>query len=200
MLEEEFLVLPMDALLGPASSSVPDMVRQRALDDLALLYQLYSGVTGGLQAVSVAVQACLECTGKQIFEQEIQIGNLSLKQPAFGQRAAMAVEKQVADAGAIDHCALIQSTLDLKTLWDHILKTSFHNDVLFQRAIQASFVNIINCTPRTPEYLSLYIDVTLRKYPRGVTNDDFDSVSDNCIGKFTVTIYRTPEYIYCTPG
>jgi cullin 3 len=63
---------------------------------------------------------------------------------------------------------LLQKLLDLKDRFDHFLKNSFNNDRIFKQMIAADFEYFLNLNPKSPEYLSLFIDDKLKKGVRGV--------------------------------
>ena len=63
----------------------------------------------------------------------------------------------------------VQSLLDLKERFDHFLRASFNEDKLFKQRINSDFEFFVNLNPRTPEYLSLFIDDKLKKGVKGVS-------------------------------
>lgn len=74
----------------------------------------------------------------------------------------------------------LQKLLDLKDRFDHFLKNSFNNDRIFKQMIAADFEYFLNLNPKSPEYLSLFIDDKLKKGVRGVSqrNQDLYSLSN----------------------
>jgi cullin 3 len=48
--------------------------------------------------------------------------------------------------------------LDLKDRFDHFLHESFSDDKQFKQMISKDFEYFINLNPKSPEYLSLFID------------------------------------------
>ena len=67
------------------------------------------------------------------------------------------------------HVFLFQSLLDLKDRFDHFLHESFSNDNLFKKMISSDFEHFINLNPKSPEFLSLFIDDKLKKGVKGVS-------------------------------
>lgn len=61
-----------------------------------------------------------------------------------------------------------QSLLDLKDRFNYFLVNSFNNDKMFKQMIAADFEYFLNLNPKSPEYLSLFIDEKLKKGVRGV--------------------------------
>lgn len=56
-----------------------------------------------------------------------------------------------------------QALLDLKDQFDHFLMDAFDNDKTFKQKIQSDFEYFLNLNPKSPEYLSLYMDDKLKK-------------------------------------
>ena len=56
-----------------------------------------------------------------------------------------------------------QNLLELKDRMESFLKHSFKNDALFKKMICTDFEWFVNLNPKSPEYLSLFIDDKLRK-------------------------------------
>lgn len=62
-----------------------------------------------------------------------------------------------------------QSLLDLKDRFDHFLYESFADDKQFKQMISKDFECFININPKSPEYLSLFVDDKLKKGVKGVS-------------------------------
>lgn len=56
----------------------------------------------------------------------------------------------------------------LKDRFDHFLKDAFENDKSFKQKMQSDFEYFLNLNPKSPEYLSLFIDDKLKKGMRMV--------------------------------
>ena len=78
----------------------------------------------------------------------------------------------------------IQSLLDLKERFDFFLRASFNEDKLFKQRINADFEHFVNLNPRTPEYLSLFIDDKLKKGVKGLSEQEIDHVLDKSMVLF----------------
>lgn len=64
----------------------------------------------------------------------------------------------------------LQNLLDLKDRFDHFLHNSFNNDKIFKQMIASDFEHFLNLNPKSPEYLSLFIDDKLKKGVKGVSS------------------------------
>jgi cullin 3 len=78
----------------------------------------------------------------------------------------------------------IQSLLDLKDRFDHFLHHAFSNDKLFKQMIGADFEYFLNLNPKSPEYLSLFIDDKLKKGVKGMTESEIELVLDKSMVLF----------------
>jgi cullin 3 len=72
----------------------------------------------------------------------------------------------------------------MKEKYDAIISRSFSSDKGFQAALNAAFESFINANPRSPEYISLFIDDRLRKGLKGMSEDDIEALLDRAITLF----------------
>jgi cullin 3 len=79
----------------------------------------------------------------------------------------------------------VQDILDLKDRFDTILLKSFRDDKQVQTSLNEAFESVINLNPRSPEYISLFIDENLKKGLKGKTDDEVDIILDK-----TITVFR----------
>jgi len=68
----------------------------------------------------------------------------------------------------------VQSLIELKAKYDKILSQALENDKHFILTVNQAFESFINAHPRSPEFLSLFIDEKLRKGLKGATEDEVE--------------------------
>ena len=87
---------------------------------------------------------------------------------------------------AIRNCFLFffQNLLDLKDRFDHFLHNSFNTDKIFKQMIASDFEHFLNLNPKSPEYLSLFIDDKLKKGVKGMTEQEIETVLDKTMVLF----------------
>lgn len=68
--------------------------------------------------------------------------------------------------------------------YDVLLEESFNGDTSFHSAVNTAFENFVNLYPRSPEFLSLFIDQQLRKGLRGVSEDEVEATLDRAMVLF----------------
>lgn len=132
------------SFLQMENSGVVHMLKNQKTEDLACMYKLFGRVTDGLKTMSDCVSHYLREQGKALVQEEEH-------QPA---------------TNAI---SFVQSLLDLKDRFDHFLVNSFANDKIFKQMIASDFEHFLNLNPKSPEYLSLFIDDKLKKGVKGVS-------------------------------
>lgn len=77
----------------------------------------------------------------------------------------------------------------MKDRFDHFLYQSFNGDQTFKQRISSDFEHFINLNPKSPEYLSLFIDDKLRKGVKGVSRISVISLSQ-CVPVSVLTNYN----------
>nr|GEV28985.1 hypothetical protein [Tanacetum cinerariifolium] len=72
----------------------------------------------------------------------------------------------------------VQRLLDEKDKYDKIINLAFKADMEFQNALNSSFEYFINLNPRSPEFISLFVDDKLRKAELVIEEDNWVIVLD----------------------
>lgn len=135
------------------------MLRNQKTEDLACMYKLFGRVTDGLRTISDCVSNYLREQGKALVQEE---------------------ENQT----STNAITFVQSLLDLKDRFDHFLHNSFNNDKIFKQMIASDFEHFLNLNPKSPEYLSLFIDDKLKKGVKGMTEAEIEVVLDKTMVLF----------------
>ncbi|KAK9872994.1 hypothetical protein WA026_020340 [Henosepilachna vigintioctopunctata] len=159
VVEEELIKKHMKTIVEMENSGVVHMLKNQKTEDLACMYKLFGRVTDGLKTMSDCVSQYLREQGKALVQEEEH-------QPA---------------TNAI---TFVQSLLDLKDRFDHFLKNSFNNDKIFKQMIASDFEYFLNLNPKSPEYLSLFIDDKLKKGVKGMSEQDIEMVLDKSMVLF----------------
>lgn len=119
------------------------MLKNQKTEDLACMYKLFGRVTDGLKTMADCVSQYLREQGKALVQEDDH-------------------------SSSTNAITFVQSLLDLKDRFDHFLKNSFSNDKIFKQMIASDFEYFLNLNPKSPEYLSLFIDDKLKKGVKGV--------------------------------
>lgn len=145
------------------NSGVVHMLKNQKTDDLACMYKLFGRVADGLRTMSECVSGHLREQGRALVQEEDGQGH-----PAPPTNAI----------------SFVQSLLDLKDRFDHFLVNSFANDKIFKQMIASDFEHFLNLNPKSPEYLSLFIDDKLKKGVKGMTEQEIEQVLDKSMVMF----------------
>ena len=74
--------------------------------------------------------------------------------------------------------------LEEKDKYDKLVREAFSNEKRFLDAVNTSFETFMNLNPRSPEFISLFVDDKLRKGLKGATEDDSELVLDKVMMLF----------------
>lgn len=159
VVEEELIKKHMKTIVEMENSGVVHMLKHQKTEDLACMYKLFGRVTDGLKTMADCVSQYLREQGKALVQEEDHQTNTNA-------------------------ITFVQSLLDLKDRFDHFLKNSFNNDKIFKQMIASDFEHFLNLNPKSPEYLSLFIDDKLKKGVKGMTEQDIELVLDKSMVLF----------------
>ena len=157
VVEKEMIANHVDRLVDMENSGLVFMLSDDRYEDLGRMYSLFKRVSNGLGLVRDVMNDHLRETGKQLVTDPER-----LKDPV----------------------EFVQRLLDEKDKYDKIITTSFNNDKTFQNALNSSFEYFINLNPRSPEFISLFVDDKLRKGLKGVSEEDIESILDKVMMLF----------------
>lgn len=173
VLEDELISAHMKAIVEMENSGVYHMLKHDRHQDLACMYRLLHRVAQGLTTIADTMSAYLREQGKNLVTLESQ------------ENSGMAMASaQVEDNAAKTPIVFVQALLDLKERFDRFLRASFADDKLFKQKINSDFEYFVNLNPRTPEYLSLFIDDKLKKGVKGLSEQEIDHVLDKSMVLF----------------
>lgn len=157
VVEEELIKKHMKTIVEMENSGVVHMLKNQKTEDLACMYKLFNRVTDGLKTMADCVSQYLREQGKALVQEE---------------------------EGGTNAINFVQNLLDLKDRFDHFLHNSFNNDKIFKQMIASDFEHFLNLNPKSPEYLSLFIDDKLKKGVKGMTEQEIEMVLDKTMVLF----------------
>ncbi|XP_059478079.1 cullin-3 [Neocloeon triangulifer] len=169
VVETELIKKHMRTIVEMENSGVVHMLINQKTEDLACMYKLFSRLRDGLKTISDCVSKYLREQGKGLVQEE---------EDSKPHDPAMAC------TGGTNAITFVQKLLDLKDRFDHFLKNSFNNDRIFKQMIAADFEFFLNLNPKSPEYLSLFIDDKLKKGVRGMSEQEIEAVLDKAMVMF----------------
>lgn len=158
VVEEELIKKHMKTIVEMENSGVVHMLKHQKTDDLACMYKIFGRVNDGLKTMADCVSHYLREQGKALVQEEEHQGTNAI--------------------------TFVQSLLDLKDGFDHFLNNSFNKDKIFKQMIASDFEHFLNLNPKSPEYLSLFIDDKLKKGVKGMSEQDIELVLDKSMVLF----------------
>ncbi|KAF4525029.1 hypothetical protein B566_EDAN016006 [Ephemera danica] len=173
--------LPVVSFLQMENSGVVHMLMHNKTEDLACMYKLFNRLRDGLKTIADCVSKYLREQGKGLVQEEGAGGAAAAS--AAGPSTAPVPSTSNATQGT-NAITFVQNLLDLKDRFDHFLKNSFNNDKIFKQMIASDFEHFLNLNPKSPEYLSLFIDDKLKKGVRGMTEQEIEAVLDKAMVLF----------------
>nr|XP_009861436.1 cullin-3 isoform X2 [Ciona intestinalis]XP_018671258.1 cullin-3 isoform X1 [Ciona intestinalis] len=156
VLERELIQRHMKIVVEMENSGAVHMLQHDIKDDLLCMYQLFIRVPQGFETLRDCLSAYLREQGKSVVE----------------------------DGGQKSPVEYIQSLLDLKDRMDDFHRNSFKSDPLFKKMICSDFEWFVNLNPKSPEYLSLFIDDKLKKGIKMLSEQEVEVVLDKTMSLF----------------
>uniref|UniRef100_A0A3B4AU85 Cullin family profile domain-containing protein n=1 Tax=Periophthalmus magnuspinnatus TaxID=409849 RepID=A0A3B4AU85_9GOBI len=161
------MVLPLHYLLMK-SSGLTHLLDENRIQDLSLLYQLFSRVRGGVQ---VLLQHWIEYI------------------KAFGSTIVINPEKDK---------TMVQELLDFKDKVDHIIDVCFMKNEKFVNAMKEAFETFINKRPNKPaEVCTKHVDSKLRAGNKEATDEELEKMLDKIMIIFRFIYGFSKKVIKC---
>ncbi|KAL6562526.1 Cullin-3A [Orobanche gracilis] len=151
VVEKEMIANHMLRLVHMENSGLVKMLLDDKIEDLGRIYNLFRRVPDGLSTIRDVMTAHVRDTGKHLVTDPEKSKN---------------------------PLEFVDTLLGKRDKYDKIINLAFNSDKTFQNALSSSFEYFINLNPRSPEYLSLFVDDKLRKGLKGVKEEDIDAILD----------------------
>lgn len=189
VVEQELIVAKLDDFLAMEGTGMKSMVDHDRHDDLSILYQLISRVDKSKAALKTILQSRVMDLGLEI---EQALKNTDFSNPAVGaaegeEGGAEGTDKskvQPLSAAAQQTAAAIKwvdDVLQLKEKFDRMSTACFNQDLVLQSAVTKSFSDFINMFNRCSEFVSLFIDDSLKRGLKGKSDEDVEIVLQKAI-------------------
>ncbi|PFH60628.1 hypothetical protein XA68_10639 [Ophiocordyceps unilateralis] len=185
VIEETLISAHLDDFLAMEGSGLRWMIDNDKAEDLSILYKLIARVDANKTALRDMLQ-------KRVVELGLEIEH-ALKGTDFS--AVGQGEADEAGEGGdkanktLNHAAQqtaaaikwVDDVLRLKDKFDKLLSGCFQDDLVIQTALTKSFTDFIRLFSRSSEYVSLYMDDSLKRGIRGKTEAEVDEMLDRAI-------------------
>lgn len=183
VIEEQLIRKHLDDFLNMEASGLRSMVDNDKLDDLSILYRLIARVDSSKTALQTILQKRVVELGMEI-EVALRNTDFSMNQAEGDEGAAEGEKAKTLNPAAQQTAAAIKwvdDVLQLKDKFDNLWAVCFDHDKLIETALTKSITEFINVFNRSSEYVSLFIDDSLKRGIRGKTEAEVDAVLDKAI-------------------
>lgn len=128
--------IQMATLVEMENTGEVALLHDNMFEDLSRMYSLFSKVDGGLELVKNIMAEHVKSCGRQLVHDPERVK---------------------------DPVSYVFGLLELREKYEEIIKNAFGDDKNFRHALNTAFEYFINQNPRSPEFVSLFIDDKLRK-------------------------------------
>lgn len=182
VVDKKLILGHLDDFLAMEGSGLRWMIDNDKIDDLSILYRLIARVDDKKTALREILQ-------KRVVELGLEIENV-LKNTDFstgqgeGEDGGDGDKAKTLNPAAQQTAAAIRwvdDVLRLKDKFDYMLDACFQDDLVLQTALTKSFADFINLFNRSSEYVSLFIDDSLKRGIRGKTEAEVDAILEKAI-------------------
>ncbi|KAF7256543.1 hypothetical protein EG68_06593 [Paragonimus skrjabini miyazakii] len=135
VLEDQLISRHMETIVGMENSGLTHMLTHDRFEDIAAMYNVLSRVDEGPKIMSHYISMYLREQGRNI----------------------------VRETGASTPQQYIQDLLQLRDRANDLLVRALNNQTIFRNQINSDFEYFVNLNPRSPEFLSLFIDEKLKR-------------------------------------
>jgi cullin 3 len=189
VVDQELISARLSDFLAMEGTGIKSMIDNDRYEDLAILYQLISRVDKTKAALRASLQTRVMELGLEI---ENTIKNTDFSVPATAPGAGADEDAEGGDkaktqtlnpAAQATAAAIkwVEDVLQLKDKFDKLSSVCFNDDLILQTAVTKSFTEFINMFTRSSEFVSLFIDDSLKRGVRGRSDEDIETVLQKAI-------------------
>ncbi|KAL2137022.1 hypothetical protein VTI74DRAFT_10498 [Chaetomium olivicolor] len=188
VVEDELVVAKLNEFLAMEGSGMKSMIDNDRYEDLSILYQLISRVDKTKNALKTLLQSRVMELGLEI-EQALKSTDFSAPAPSAVEGEDVVETGDKAKAAPLNAAAQqtaaaikwVDDVLQLKEKFDNISKKCFEDDLVLTSAVTKSFSEFINMFSRSSEFVSLFIDDSLKRGLKGKSDEDAEVVLQKAI-------------------
>ncbi|KAL2212643.1 Cullin-domain-containing protein [Sarocladium strictum] len=181
VIDKHLISKHLNEFLGMEGSGLRAMIDNDKVDDLSMLYKLISRIDVEKQALRDILKKRVVELGLEI-EKALTNTDFSTAQ-ADGDDEGEGAKKTLNPAAQQTAAAIkwVDDVLRLKDKFDNLSHICFQDDLIIHSSLTKSFADFINMFHRSPEYVSLFIDDTLRRGIKGKTEAEVDQQLEKAI-------------------
>jgi len=152
------------------------MLSQNLNDDLTRMYRLYSKYTDDLEPIAGIFQEHIAALGSDMVDKVFVAGDKGDK------KAEEKKDEKKAEAKGTDH-DLVKNLIELHARFGDMVKGSFQNNAIFQKALKKAFEVFVNKDTRLSKLLAVFAHEVLKKNST-IAGRDLEKTLDNVVFLF----------------
>ncbi|OAA74039.1 cullin-3 [Cordyceps fumosorosea ARSEF 2679] len=188
IVDQQLIVKNLDEFLNMEGSGLRWLIDNEKSEELSILYKLVGRVDDRKTSLQTILQKRVVEMGIEIEdtlqntdfsvppEGEEGIGEKGIGEKGEKPKALPASSQQTAAA-----IKWVDDVLALRDKFDTMCTNCFQSDLIIQTALAKSFAEFINLFRRSSEYVSLFIDESMKKGIRGKSEREIDIILDKAI-------------------
>ncbi|KAJ1945094.1 hypothetical protein FBU59_002413, partial [Linderina macrospora] len=165
------------AVLDIENAGLAQMLEQRNIPSLAILYSLYSQVPSAIKLLQERVHIHIVGLGDGINASLAAVEDA----PKPGAQGKGSAERQGLAERTATAIRWVQDMLKLYDIYDELLVESFTSNLAMRNAINDAFIESINRNSRSPEQLSLFIDDSLKRGLKGKAEQEVEHILERSV-------------------
>ncbi|KAJ2083503.1 hypothetical protein H4R24_000776 [Coemansia sp. RSA 988] len=171
VLLDELVTKHASEVLSIPDAGLKQLLDQRSVDALGVLFGLYSPLPAALTMLQSGVFECIQARGEQFAEVLTPMSPGSPQALGAAAKTAMALR-------------WVQEVLMLYDVYDEFLHKSFRDSNEMRKTINDAFIQLINANSRAAELLSLFIDDNLKNGLKRKSEQEIDHLLERSVLMF----------------
>ncbi|KAJ3223533.1 hypothetical protein HK099_001011 [Clydaea vesicula] len=191
IVENNLIKTHVTSLIEMENSGLVSLITNNKLSDLNLMFKLFGRVENGHLEMRQQIQLHVQKLIREInelhsgnFKTKLSNSNHSLNIPPITVLDSPIPPLQPPTNMQPNPIKWVQEVLNIKDKFDKILETCFERDKLFLNEFNVAFELVVNENPKFPEFVSIFIDESLKKSIKGKSEDEVDTLLDKTIVLF----------------
>lgn len=186
VVEQELVGAHIADVINLPGTGVRNMLDNDKMTDLLNMYELVKRVDPRLKHLKDAVHKRIQELGTEINNGANHIATQMPTRQKEDQKEgdAKGKEKEKPAAQKLNQATQaainwVEDVLKLKAKYDKVLLRAFKSDAVMEKALEISFQDFINSNPRSPEFVSLFLDQYLKSGIKDRSEAEIDLLLDS---------------------
>lgn len=186
VVEQELVGAHIADVINLPGTGVRNMLDNDKMEDLKNMYELVKRVDPRLKHLKDAIHKRIQELGQDINN----AANLIATQAPTKQKEdkkdtdGKGKEKEKTPPQKLNQATTaainwVEEVLKLKAKYDKVLQRAFNSDTVMEKSLEISFQDFINANPRSPEFVSLFLDQYLKSGIKDKSEAEVDTLLDS---------------------